>query len=323
MDLRIGLVSTTCPRLSVQTISRSDVVLADVVLLIRRVGDAADFVSYAPISVVGNVLTFQFDSLLFDNLYGRYAGTLSFNGTPYASLQFQYTSTVSINPALQLSTIGPYKKDREYADPNWSGTGVAGPGTFIGLKDCPKTYAGASGKLLSVRSLENGIEFVGLVAGENITFSIADGNITISASGGSGGGQVNSIVAGTNIAVNSADPANPVVSGVELIAGTNITLADGEGSVTISATSGGGGQVNTIVGGANITVNSSNPINPIVSGVPIYASGTLPAAPSSNGVLCVYLGTLSPSNPNAGGMAYSFGGVWVDMYSYVIVPTGT
>lgn len=323
MDLRIGQVSTDAPRLNVQTIPRSDVVLSEVELLIRRVGEPADYATYSPISIVGNVLTFQFDSLLFDNLYGRYAGTLSFNGTPYASLQFQYTSAVSINPALQLSTIGPYKKDREYADPNWSGTGIAGPGTFIGLKDCPKTYAGASGKLLSVRSLENGIEFVGLVAGENITFSIAEGNITISASEGSGGGQVNSIVAGTNIAVNSTDPANPVVSGVELIAGANITLADGEGSVTISATSGGGGgQVNTIVGGANITVNSSNPINPIVSGVPIYASGTLPAAPSDNGVLSVYLGTVS-SNPQAGGLVFSFGGVWIDIFSYTVVPTGT
>lgn len=162
MDLRIGLVSTACPRLSVQTIPRSDVVLADVTLLIRRAGDATDFASYAPISVVGSVLLFQFDSLLFDGLYGRYDGTLVFNGVSYVSLQFQYTDQVGINPALQLSTIGPFKKNREYGNPDWSGTGISGPGTFIGLKDCPKSYAGAAGLAVVVQSNEKGLYFAPL-----------------------------------------------------------------------------------------------------------------------------------------------------------------
>jgi len=230
MDLRIGQVSTDAPRLNVQTIPRSDVVLSEVELLIRRVGEPADYATYSPINIVGNVLTFQFDTLLFDNLYGRYAGTLSFNGTPYASLQFQYTSAVSINPALQLSTIGPYKKDREYADPNWSGTGIAGPGTFIGLKDCPKTYAGASGKLLSVRSLENGIEFVGLVAGDNISVVATEGNIVIAATGPEASG-VDSVVAGSNISVNDTDPSNPVISGPPIYQATMVPAAPSQNGV--------------------------------------------------------------------------------------------
>jgi hypothetical protein len=159
MDLRIGSVSTTCPRLSVQTPPRSDVVLANVLLLIRRVGDAADFASYTPINIVGSVLQFQFDALLFDGLYGRYAGTLSYLGNPYASLQFQFVPDVSINPALQLSTTGPYQVTTTFADPNWSGTGIGGPGTFIGLKDCPKTYAGAAGQTASVNATETGMVF--------------------------------------------------------------------------------------------------------------------------------------------------------------------
>lgn len=161
MDLRIGLVSTTAPRLSVQVIPRSDVVLAGVSLLIRRVGDPADFASYAPISIVGNVLVFQFDALLFDGLYGRYAGTLTYLGTPYASLQFQFVPDASINPALQLSTTGPYQNCTQYNAncPDWSGTGIAGPGTFIGLKDCPKTYAGAAGQVPRVRVDETGMDF--------------------------------------------------------------------------------------------------------------------------------------------------------------------
>lgn len=159
MDLRIGQVSLDCPRLQVPVQPRTDVVQSEIQLLIRRVGEPADFASYLPISTIGNVLVFQFDSLLFDGLYGRYAGTLVFNGTPYLSLEFEYTTATSINPALQLSTVGPYRKPREYGSPDWSGTGVAGPGTFIGLKDCPKTYAGAAGQAVVVRSDEQGTTF--------------------------------------------------------------------------------------------------------------------------------------------------------------------
>lgn len=54
-----------------------------------------------------------------------------------------------------------------------------------------------------------------IVAGANITISPTNGIgvVTINASGdGGGGGQVNTVVAGTGIAVNSIDPVNPVVS---------------------------------------------------------------------------------------------------------------
>lgn len=161
MDLRVANISTACPRISVQVEPRSDVILSEVVMLIRRTGDASDFASYTPISVVGYVLVFQFDAQLFERgLYGRYNGTLTFKGVPYASLQFQYTADVGINPALQLSTIGPYQRhERDYGNSDWSGTGVSGPGTFIGLKDCPKTYAGAAGVGVRVRTDEKGLEF--------------------------------------------------------------------------------------------------------------------------------------------------------------------
>ena len=159
MDLRIGQVSLDCPRLQVPVQPRTDVVQSEIQLHIRRVGMEADFASYSPISTIGNVLVFQFDSLLFDGQYGRYAGTLVFNNIPYLSLQFEYTPAVSINPALQLSTVGPYWKPREYGNPDWSGTGVSGPGTFIGLKDCPKSYAGAAGQAVVVRTDEKGTTF--------------------------------------------------------------------------------------------------------------------------------------------------------------------
>ena len=65
-------------------------------------------------------------------------------------------------------------------------------------------------------------------------------------SGGVSGGIVESVVGGTDITVNSVDPANPVVNF----------------SGTIPPP---GGQVDTVVGGTDITVDATDPANPIVN----------------------------------------------------------
>lgn len=56
-------------------------------------------------------------------------------------------------------------------------------------------------------------------------------------------GVVQTIVAGTNVTVDSTDPANPIVSAI----------------------GGGGGGIESIVAGTNITVDDTDPLNPIVS----------------------------------------------------------
>ena len=62
--------------------------------------------------------------------------------------------------------------------------------------------------------------------------------------GGGGGGQVNTVVGGTDISVDATDPINPIV---------NFT-----GTL--------GGQVNTVVGTTDeISVNIADPVNPVVS----------------------------------------------------------
>ena len=62
--------------------------------------------------------------------------------------------------------------------------------------------------------------------------------------GGGGGGQVNTVVGGTDISVDATDPVNPIV---------NFT-----GTL--------GGQVNTVVGTTDeISVNIADPVNPVVS----------------------------------------------------------
>lgn len=59
-----------------------------------------------------------------------------------------------------------------------------------------------------------------IVAGTNVTITKVNDTLRIASSGGVGGGQVDSIVAGSNIDVDATDPANPIVS-VE-----TLTLAD-------------------------------------------------------------------------------------------------
>lgn len=68
-----------------------------------------------------------------------------------------------------------------------------------------------------------------LVAGTNVTITKVNDTLRIASSGGVGGGQVASIVAGNNIDVDATDPANPIVS-VE-----TLTLAD-VSDITASAT---------------------------------------------------------------------------------------
>jgi hypothetical protein len=119
------------------------------------------------------------------------------------------------------------------------------------------------------------------------------------------GGVVDSVNAGTNIAVDSTDPANPVVSlsdPVLLSAGTVTTLdtttlqIGGVGGYTMPAqisstpgyvlgvlggelqfipqTGSGGGAVDSVTGGSNITVDNTDPANPAVSMSEIVAGLT-------------------------------------------------
>lgn len=112
----------------------------------------------------------------------------------------------------------------------------------------------------------NGVTTIGLSAGVLASLALADSAIQ-------------SVVAGTNITVDSTDPQNPI----------------------ISATS-GGGIVETIVAGDGIAVDATDPANPIVSSdIALSLPFTLQSGASyipltSADELPFFLGNGSPSN---------------------------
>lgn len=85
---------------------------------------------------------------------------------------------------------------------------------------------------------------INLKAGSNVTLSYANNNtskmldLTIAASGG-GGGSVSSVIAGTGINVNNANPATPIVSRASIVG--DITVPENSNTATLTSilTSGG------------------------------------------------------------------------------------
>lgn len=117
-----------------------------------------------------------------------------------------------------------------------------------------------------------------LIAGDNVTIEDPSGpEPTISSEGGGGGG-VNSVVAGTSIAVDSTDPANPIVSvtgetgGVASLSGPGITASPGgltqSGGLTVSDVEGDG--IN-LVSSSNVELSANGAEGSVV----ITAGGEL------------------------------------------------
>ena len=117
----------------------------------------------------------------------------------------------------------------------WIGGGIS---KFTQLADVPQSYTGNSGKVLKVNPTEDGLIF---------------------GTGGSGGGTVDSVVAGTGISVNSTDPINPIVTNsapdrtVAITAGTNITSVTGTyPNFTVNAAT----QTTTVYYSKNFTITN-------------------------------------------------------------------
>lgn len=155
--------------------------------------------------------------------------------------------------------------------------------TWLDLTDTPNLYTGQGLKAVRANVAENGLEFFDLTTG---------------------GGQVDTVVGGTEISVDATDPVNPIVNftgtydnyqswnlktnniqrttvqsggDLDLVAGTNITLGYSAGGiVTINASGGAvGGQVDSVIGGTDITVDNTDPVNPIINYTGVAGTGHL------------------------------------------------
>lgn len=65
-------------------------------LYMKRVGDVQDFAVYAPLEILGDVYTFQFDELLFSKLQGRYEGRLFIGATKVATVFLEYKDITKV-----------------------------------------------------------------------------------------------------------------------------------------------------------------------------------------------------------------------------------
>lgn len=130
---------------------------------------------------------------------------------------------------------------------------------FLKLVKRPKTVEALTGLVIKKANAVIGTQpNLNFIEGTNVTLDIVNNtgtqsvDVTVNAAGGSGGGQVDSVVAGTGISVNSTDPVNPIVN-LNSASIASLLLADSS--------------VQSITAGTNITVDNSDPHNPIVSSI--------------------------------------------------------
>lgn len=218
---------------------------------------------------------------------GIYKGNVIDPITKKCTVSFRSLKSLSSNLTLAVSADDNYIEITTEGEPNLA----ANVGTGAGI------WKNKIGETLNFKSLKSG---------NNISLTETADEITISATGGSGGGQVDSVVAGTNVTVDATDPVNPIVSAsnttydlasaqdganvditltgsdtvvdtVQLTAGTNITLTENAGAITIDAAGGGGGTMSsfTIDGdsGSPQTVNDGDTVT-IEGGTAIDTVGT-------------------------------------------------
>jgi hypothetical protein len=133
-------------------------------------------------------------------------------------------------------------------------------------------------------------------------------------------GQVDSVVGGVNITVDATDPINPIanldaaitgvsVNGVNLSdLGLATNFLDETGAYSVP--SGAGGQVDSVVGGTNISVNVADPVNPIVNlDAAITGVSVNGVALSNAGLATDYLNETGAYNSPTNGVVLTSGGV--------------
>lgn len=202
--------------------------------------------------------------------------------------------------------------------------GEQGPRGERGLRGF-KGDAGRDGKDVDAKTVEDlkeGVDFavkrasktVSLVELDDVNLSgltQTNGKYNLG-SGGEGGGQVNTVVAGTGISVNSTDPANPIVTNtapdqtVTLTPGTNITSVTGTyPNFTINAaTQAGGSGTVTNVSSVNADISVANPTTTpalTLNSATTATASTIVKRDASNNIYTNNIFTNATSTVSAGG----------------------
>ena|GEM_PF-2515717 len=228
-------------------------------------GDPADIAASADKAVLhrdGNALAFtpidssyisDFDEAAQDAVGGILANSADIEFTyddSAGEISAELSSTVHASLALADSALQPGDNISELAnDANYVASGdnvsvlvndagylvaadlaaVAFSGDYDDLANTPTIPPDLSGLTFITASDEtsDAVNSLKLVAGSNITFDTSTpGELVINASGGGGGGTVESVIGTTNeIDVDSSDPANPVVSLANAVR-ASLALAD-------------------------------------------------------------------------------------------------
>lgn len=104
-----------------------------------------------------------------------------------------------------------------------------------------------------------------------VSIKALEGSQVINTGTQTGGGQVDSVVAGTGITVDNTDPANPIINATSegtvksVVAGTNVTV---DSTDTANPVINVADSVASVTAGSNITVDNTDPKNPVISGQP-------------------------------------------------------
>ena len=144
------------------------------------------------------------------------------------------------------ATLGTYWAVSVQGDPSFSQANI-GPG-LVNVSWVPPSDFVVGSSPVDLNVMDGNSQASGTAFATGGSFARGFGQIASDASVAIRGlanpaAEVESVVAGTNISVDSTDPANPVVSSTQV----------------------GGGIVNSVVAGTDISVDDTDPTNPIVS----------------------------------------------------------
>lgn len=98
LPLALGIVRVApcAPRITITLSWGCDAPDGQILLYMKRAGDATEFASYAPLSIEGSVLTFEFDDLLWVQPYGRFIGRLVIGAQEIQCLSFEYVGDITV-----------------------------------------------------------------------------------------------------------------------------------------------------------------------------------------------------------------------------------